>query len=281
VVTELAAIHDAVRRVLKRKGRGLLVTVVATRGSTYRRAGARSVIGDDGEITGAISGGCVERDLALRAKGWTLDFTPRVITYDSSGPEDVVFGLGLGCRGEIDMVVQPFDAAHPPALPPLPQREPIVWRTVVDGRELLVETLEPQRAIVVFGGTDAQPVAAIAQAIGWRTDVFSGVDVPALGNYDAIVIMTHNFLRDVALLEAAFASPARYIGLLGPKSRGAELLTQVGAADARLHNPIGLDLGGETPAEIALSIVAEIQSVLTGGTAEALREKDSPIHAMP
>jgi xanthine dehydrogenase accessory factor len=258
-MNELMAIHDAVARVIARNGRGLLVTVTGTRGSTYRRAGARCVIADDGEITGSISGGCVERDLALRAGTWSTGFAPHEITYDSSGADDVVFGLGLGCRGELDMVVQPFDANHRPDLPPV-----------------------VQHAVVIFGGRDAQPVAAIAEIIGWRADVFSGVDVPELESYDAIVIMTHNFLRDVALLEAAFASPrARYIGLLGPRQRGEELLIQVGAADARLHNPIGLDLGGETPAEIALAIVAEIQTVLNGRRAEALRDKDAPIHATP
>jgi xanthine/CO dehydrogenase XdhC/CoxF family maturation factor len=65
---ELQRIHDAVARVLESGRRGLLVTVVASHGSTYRKAGTRSVIGDDSSVTGAISGGCVERDLILRVQ---------------------------------------------------------------------------------------------------------------------------------------------------------------------------------------------------------------------
>lgn len=258
---ELTAIHEAVQRVIARRGRGLLVTVVATRGSTYRRAGARCVIANDGEVIGAVSGGCVERDLALRARAWPDDFTPRRVTYDSSGPEDIVFGLGLGCRGEIEMLVEPFDADHQPTLPPIPE----------------------QRAVIIFGGgSDVEPVAALVRSMAWRADVVSSRTLPELTPYDAAVVMTHNFLRDVELLAALFASPIPYIGLLGPKSRGEELLTQLGEVTPemrrRLHNPIGLDLGGDSPREIALAIVAEIQAVLNERDGVSLREKSGPIH---
>src|SRR5437764_5055649 len=89
----------AAKRVIDAGKRGILATVIATRGSTYRRAGARTVIGEDGVASGTISGGCLERDLAERVDVWLRDFVPRTITYDSSKMTDVVFGLGLGCRG--------------------------------------------------------------------------------------------------------------------------------------------------------------------------------------
>src|SRR5947207_11669808 len=120
----------ALRRVVDDGKRGILVTIVATRGSTYRRAGARAVISEDGDSFGTISGGCLERDLGERARGWLGDFQPRVITYDASRADDVIFGLGLGCRGETDMLVEPFDAAHPPRLVTDFQwngREPVTW----------------------------------------------------------------------------------------------------------------------------------------------------------
>lgn len=91
--------------------------------------------------------------------------------------------------------------------------------------------------------------------------------------------MTHNFARDAEILTRLLPSAIPYIGVLGPKSRGDQLLAEIGAArDARLHNPIGLDLGGETPEEIALSIVAEIQAVFERRSARSLRELDVPIH---
>ena len=96
---EIDRIIAAARSVMDDGKRGILVTIVATRGSTYRRAGARAVIREDGETFGTISGGCLERDLAERAKQWLTDFTPRVVTYDASRQDDVIFGLGLGCRG--------------------------------------------------------------------------------------------------------------------------------------------------------------------------------------
>jgi xanthine dehydrogenase accessory factor len=292
---ELDKTLAAVRAVLAAERRGILVTIVATRGSTYRRAGARAVIRDDGESLGTISGGCLERDLAARAEAWLADFTPRTITYDSGRADDLVFGTGLGCRGEVDLLIEPFDAARPPRL--LREfrwngRQAVTWTTMLDGRELLVEEIRPSRALVLFGGGgDVAPVAAMAEATGWEVTVIAPRDVHPnevgetldLSLYDAAVVMTHNYLHDLALLKALAASPMPYVGLLGPKSRGDELLAAMTTVPAdfraRLHNPVGLDLGGETPEEIALAIVAELQRVTYGRTAQPLRVLDEPIHA--
>ena len=283
----------AVRRTIDEGKRGILVTIVATRGSTYRRAGARAVINEDGESFGTLSGGCLERDLAERARKWLADPKPRLFTYDSTKTTDVVFGLGLGCRGEIDVLIEPFDRARLPRLADFRWngREPVVWTTTLDDRELLVEAIRPERAIAIFGGgNDVVPVARIAEQLGWRAAVISPKDMHPesvkekvdLGAFDAAVIMTHTFLHDLALLAAILPSPIPYVGLLGPKTRGDELLAQLGpdvAGGERLHSPVGLDLGGETPEEIALAIVAEIQAVLNQRDAKSLRELDRPIHA--
>jgi len=267
---EIEKIGAAVKRIMAAGKRGIVAMVASTKGSTYRRAGARCVISEDSETAGAISGGCLERDLAERAKSWGDDFSARVITYDSSRFDDIVFGLGLGCRGNIEIIVQPFDAKHPPELP----------------RES-----EPPRAVVIFGGgTDVEPVAALGRTIGWNVDVIAPKDCHPesvassieLSKYDAAVVMTHNFLYDAALLEALFATPIPYIGLLGPKARGDELMERLNATAEmrqRLYNPIGLDLGGETPEEIALSIVGEVQAVFHNRRADSLRDKSGPIHA--
>jgi xanthine/CO dehydrogenase XdhC/CoxF family maturation factor len=281
----------AIRRVAEEGKRGILVTIVATRGSTYRRAGARAVISEDGESFGTLSGGCLERDLGERARAWLGDPTPRLFTYDTTKTTDVVFGLGLGCRGVIDVLIEPFDARRLPRLAREFRwngREPVVWTTALDGRELLVEAIRPERAIAVFGaGPDVEPVARIAEQLGWRAAVISPKDMHPetvkervdLGAFDAAVIMTHHFLHDLALLSAILPSPVPYVGLLGPRSRGDELLAQLGAERTpRVHSPVGLDLGGETPEEIALAIVAEIQSVLNQRDGRPLRDADGPIH---
>lgn len=263
--------------------RGVVVTVIRTGGSTYRRAGARAVIGENGQAFGAISGGCLEKDLAERIRPWLADMQPRIVSYDSTRKDDVVFGLGLGCRGILDLLIEPFDATHRARILDFRWngREVVEWTTPLPNGETMLELIRPQRAIVIFGGgADTEPVARIAKEIGWRADIVTTRDPIDLHDYDAAVVMTHNFLRDVELLPRLLESSLGYIGLLGPKSRGEELLVENNLArDTRIHSPIGLDLGSETPEEIALSIVAEIQAVLNRRSGRALRELTSPIHA--
>jgi len=275
---ELDKILDALRTT----PRGILVTVVRTQGSTYRRAGARAVISEEGRAVGAISGGCLERDLAERIKPWLADMQARIVTYDSTRADDLIFGMGLGCRGVLDLLIEPFDASHPQRLLELRWngREPVEWTTTLPDGESLVEIIRPQRAIVIFGGgPDVEPVVRQAQQIGWRADIVTTRDPIDVSDYDAAVVMTHNFPRDVEILRTLLASRVGYIGLLGPRTRGDELLAELDATrDARIFSPVGLDLGAETPEEIALSIIAEIQSVLNARSARALRELDEPIH---
>ena len=169
---------DRILEALRTTPRGILVTVIRTDGSTYRRAGARAVIAENGRATGAISGGCLERDLAERIKPWLADMQPRIVTYDSTRADDLVFGLGLGCRGVLDLLIEPFDDAHPPQLLDFRWngREPVEWTTTLPpgetGIETLVEVIRPQRTIVLFGsGADVEPVVRLAQQTGWRGDV--------------------------------------------------------------------------------------------------------------
>ena len=279
---EIDKIIAACRSVIDAGKRGVLVTVIRTQGSTYRRAGARAVIGEDGTLAGAISGGCLERDIAERVAMWLADMSPRLVTYDSTRGDDLIFGLGLGCRGVLDLLIEPFDAAHLPQLVTDFQWngvEPAEWTTILPNGETMIEIVRPPRAIVIFGGGDAEPVAQFARAVGWRVEVVKPRAAFDARDFDAAVVMTHNFSRDTEILRQLLASQIQYIGLLGPKSRGDELLAQIGASrEARLHSPIGLDLGGETPEEIALSIVAEIQAAFERRSARSLRELKVPIH---
>jgi xanthine/CO dehydrogenase XdhC/CoxF family maturation factor len=240
------------------------------------------VIGDDGVVTGAISGGCLERDLSERVANWLTGMTPQLITYDSTRADDLVFGLGLGCRGLLDLLVEPFDTTHPPAILNFQWngREPAEWTTILPNGESMIEILRPPLAIVIFGGgADAEPVAQLARSMGWRVHLPRPREEFDPNAFDAAIVMTHNFGRDIDILTRLMPSSVPYIGLLGPRSRGDELLAAIGATrDSRFHNPIGLDLGGETPQEIALSIVAEVQAVFERRSARSLRELTVPIH---
>jgi xanthine/CO dehydrogenase XdhC/CoxF family maturation factor len=291
---EITKTINACRRIIASGQRGVLVTILSTNGSTYRRAGARAVLNERGGCTGAISGGCIENDLRERADLWLEHAPPRVVTYDATRPDDIVFGLGLGCRGTMQLLIEPFDAARPPRIVNEFQwngRQPVTWLTILDGRVLLTETILPEPSLVIFGGgPDVAPVARIAEAVGWRVAVIRTRDVHPedvaekvdLGAFDAAVIMTHNYLYDLTLLSATLPSGIEYVGLLGPKSRGDELLAQIEnitpAMRAKLHSPIGLDVGADTPEEIALSIVAEVQAVLRQRSGTFLRDVSGPIH---
>jgi len=123
-------------------------------------------------------------------------------------------------------------------------------------------------------------VARLAEQVGWNATVIGPRQSFDPAQFDAAVIMTHNFMQDLDLLQVLLPSDVAYVGLLGPKSRGDDLLSKLGLERGRLHNPIGLDLGGETADEIALAIVAEVQAVLNGRPAQPLREAEGPIHEL-
>ena len=97
--------------------------------------------------------------------------------------------------------------------------------------------------------------------------------------------MTHNYLHDRALLEQWLPSPALYLGVLGPKRRTERLLGEMPPglvtddALSRLHSPVGLDIGADTPELIALSIIAGIQAVAAGRPGGFLRDRTGPIYA--
>jgi xanthine/CO dehydrogenase XdhC/CoxF family maturation factor len=105
------------------------------------------------------------------------------------------------------------------------------------------------------------------------------------------LLMSHNYMHDVALLRFLLTSPARYIGVMGPRKRTERMLRELAAADEtfrpeemnleRLHAPAGLDIGADGPAEIALSIVAEMRAVLDGRCGGMLRERRGSIPGSP
>ena len=177
--------------------------------------------------------------------------------------------------------------------------------------EVLLEYLEPPIHLVVCGGGhDVRPVVRVAREIGWPVTVV-GKSAPdkladtfpeatdhvflmnpeeirdhvRLDAQTPVVVMNHNFERDKTLVRELLQSPAPYIGQLGPSYRTERLLEELTEAygalpDAdRVHGPVGLDIGTETPQEIALAIAAEIQAELSGRSAQKLREREDPIHA--
>lgn len=178
-----------------------------------------------------------------------------------------------------------------------------------DKASWLIETVVPPPSLFIFGaGDDAIPVAAIAQQLGWRVTVtdarpafanrtrFPHVDVVQCQRADAfdvtqidgspVIVMTHSYEQDKAWLRALLPSSACHLSQIGPKARTARLLDELQAdglviADlqrARLNAPAGLDIGAETPAEVALSLISGVQAALARHAGGFLSERDGPIH---
>lgn len=167
----------------------------------------------------------------------------------------------------------------------------------------LIERVGPPPHLFVVGTRhDAEHVVALARQVGFAvtlasTRVEPGVLAGAafVGTAEAIaarvdarlvpaaVVMMHDDAEDRACLEALLGSRARYVGVLGSRARTARLLSGLGRPltfeeSVRLHAPVGLDLGGETPREVALAIVAEVQAALRGASATRLRDGLGPAH---
>jgi xanthine dehydrogenase accessory factor len=165
--------------------------------------------------------------------------------------------------------------------------------------------------LVCGAGHDVIPLVRLAHELGWWVMVadsrpayatrerFPDADEVVLADdaevprkvridrHTFVVVMTHNFLHDRTLLRGLLTTPARYIGLLGPRARTDRLLADLARDGApvgdgqhgRLFAPVGVDLGAESPEEIALSILAEILALHNGRRAASLRERGGPIHA--
>lgn len=382
---ELRSIIKAYGEAIAADAQVVLATVVRTRGSAYRRAGARMLVrlSEQGECTatGAISGGCLERDVCERAVRVAATGEAVVVTYDTTASDDIVWGLGLGCDGIVEVLFESLNneagedlmlflaacverrtrgvmatifradvegtdeaAAHIGARLMLDADGRLVGHAVCHALvedlhaaamtttvntansvsqtksyntprgeiEAFIESVEPPTPLVIFGaGADAVPVVRLAHEIGLYVTVvdhrpafataerFPFADQIIICRPEAVmqkltinsctvaVVMTHSYEHDCELLKTLIASRARYIGMLGPKRRTERMLIELLAEEsfefddddlARLHAPVGLDIGAETPEEIAVSIIAEVRACVAGRAGGSLKERRAPIH---
>jgi xanthine dehydrogenase accessory factor len=290
----------------------VLATLTSVEGSAYRGPGARMVVAPDGAQCGAISGGCLEKDIVAHAEAARKAGVPRLAHWDLARDDDAPWGLDMGCAARLAVLLEPCPAGAPRWLRAVlarhGAREAAV--VVVDERGSRFEAGEPgasaarraRRAVLEAGvlydylapppllaicgdGPDTAPLIALGAALGWRVVHVGREDaLPPLDALTAVVVMSHNFTRDLALLGAAMRSGAAYVGVLGPRRRTERLLGELGevsrdaSALERLAAPVGLDLGAESPEEIALAVLAEIRAVLAGRPGGRLRERRGPIH---
>src|SRR5260370_37468655 len=105
---EIKDILNAFDDAQKQGKKTALATVVHVDGSSYRRAGARMLVTEDGQLTGAISGGCLEGDALRKARLAMVQNKPMLVTYDTTDDDDAKFGVGLGCNGIIHILIEPI-----------------------------------------------------------------------------------------------------------------------------------------------------------------------------
>jgi xanthine/CO dehydrogenase XdhC/CoxF family maturation factor len=358
-----------------------LATIVQTAGSSYRRAGARMLILDEYRTVGCISGGCLDQDVVLHGLSVVKNQKPTLISYDTASDRDSVFGVGVGCNGVIDILLEYLppriateetgagllgflddlyqrggrgatatvirsggdlglklgdfvalndgptygtNLGDPRLIEMLARHAEVAMANCRSGMifyeapegsvQIFAEPFLPQRRLVIFGaGHDAMPLTRIASELGYKVFVVDGraayltpgrfpmadelmvarpEDGCPPGLFDSrtsAVIMSHNYLVDRAWLKNLLPLGLPYLGLMGPRKRADRMfheLQQEGTVIREedlysVHNPIGLDIGGETPGEIALAIVAELQAALTGRDGGKLRLKKGAIHLAP
>lgn len=226
----------------------ILATVIEVKGASPAKVGAQIVLLDDGTTAGTVGGGKLEAAVLSDAKAALAEEMPRLTHYRlTEKGEDAI---GTLCGGEVNVFIQPF--------------------------------LPPPQMIIVGGGHIGHPLKALSETAGFDVivvDVEPGrADIPELHSVhltadSSIVLITTDHVSDEAALRQVINSPVRYVGMIGSRHKCETILGHMRRdgisheALSRVHAPIGLDLGGPTPEEIAVSILAQVIAVRRGGSA--------------
>ena len=290
-------IVDIIREWKRHRGQPFaLATLVRAQGSSYRRPGARMLICADGTSAGSLSGGCLEEEVARRAFEVLRTGTPSLMSFDTR--------LRFGCNGTIEIFLETVREGFLADLAEeLGNRRSCRAVTVFAGAAgemgtrilppgekepagAFVQEIQPPIQLLIFGdGPDSTPLRSFAEILGWRVlEVEQASDLPGYADQrTAAVVKSHNYGRDFAALQHLLQlDNLRYVGLLGPRKRRDQLVSALLDAgvsiEAELFAPAGFDLGAETPEEIALAIVSEIQTVFAEASGESLRDRKASIH---
>jgi xanthine/CO dehydrogenase XdhC/CoxF family maturation factor len=281
-----------------------LATLVRTQGSTYRQAGARLLVAPDATTIGVLSGGCLEEKVARHGMEVMANGEARLVAFDTRKL--------YGCEGKLEIYIERIEAAGTGGNFLTEVAERISRRAMCRTRTAYAEgggsELLPDKALVIerlgvfvqavplpirlllFGnGPEIAPLKLLAAGMGWSVNDYVHPDELPLDFIadaaTAAVVMTHKFGRDLTALDRLLPLGLNYLGLLGPKRRRGELLAEFqnfreldGEWLEALHSPAGLDIGSESPEEIALSIVSEVAAVLAGRRGGMLRDRAMPIH---
>ncbi len=321
----------------KRGIKSVLATVVALDGSSYRRPGVRMLLSEHGEWVGAVSGGCVEKEVYRQSRSVFDTQKAKLMSYDGR--------YRLGCEGTLYILLEPLhlsekcyqsfqnalfkrrrltcDSYYQKAndmlvglgsvltieneLYPL---SPSFDQGQLDNCDCFSQKFSPIFQLYIFGAEhDAVQLCKMATGIGWDvhivappdeaksldyfvgatsllTPLFDAVDTTNLDGDTAVVLMTHSFNKDIQYLMALRAIEPAYFGVLGPSHRRERIFSQFleyypdtkSTFFEKINGPMGLNIGAESASEIAISILAEVLSVIRKQQPIFLKDKIGHIH---
>ncbi len=238
----------------------VLATVIQSLGSAPREEGARMLVRPDGSIAGTIGGGAVEQKIIEEALQLMKGGASKLITYELKD-------IGMQCGGGMSVFIEP--------LVPAPQ-------LLIFGAGHIGACLAQIGKMLEFSVTvvDNRPEFANADRLPWADTIIAEEYAAAIERlvFNArtyVVILTHKHAHDYEVLEKCLNKTWCYLGMIGSRAKVAKVFDQLrakGVADeiiAKIHSPVGIKIGANTPAEIAISILAEIIQVRSSAGAAA------------
>ncbi len=254
-------VFAALGEALSRGEEAALVTIVSSNGSTPQRVGAKMLVFADGRIVGTVGGGCYENDAIGKARQVLATRKPCTVRYDLN--DDFAEETGLVCGGQMEVFIEPieaspevyiFGAGHVGFYLARVANEAGFAVHVIDDRAAFAnETRFPEASSVIVD------------------DIPAWLARTTLPPTSYAVVVTRGHRNDLDALRALAPCNLRYMGLIGSRAKVARLYDALLAEGtvtseqlARIHAPIGLDLGAVTPQEIAVSITAELIAVRRG-----------------
>jgi xanthine dehydrogenase accessory factor len=246
----------------KKEGKAVvLATVVETQGSGPRGEGARLLVKKDGSTVGTVGGGAIEKLVIEEAKKLMNASRPKMISHDLKD-------IGMSCGGSMNIFLEPLNPA--PRL--------FIFGAGHIGTVLsqVVKTMEFDVTVIDNRSDFANP-----QRLPWADDVIAEEYQDAIEKLDFndstyVVILTHKHTHDLEVLEKCIKKPHCYVGMIGSKNKVETVfskLRKTGISDQvieSIHAPIGLEIAANTPAEIAVSISAQLVAVRNQGKKERL-----------
>ncbi|MCP4306495.1 MAG: hypothetical protein GY788_16835 [bacterium] len=231
----------------------VLATIVATRRSVPRHAGTKMLVFGDGETAGTVGGGQMEATVIATALETITEGRSRLVEYELVNPKEGDPGI---CGGELTLYLEPYMPPHTVYVIGCGH----VGRTVVDLAHWL-----GYRTIAV----DDRPDLVSEEAMPNADSRFAGTVSDAITKYPitentSVIVVTRSPEVDVRILPELLETPARYIGVMGSRTRWRSTKEQLVAGDItaedldRIHVPIGIELNAETLEEIAVSILSEV-----------------------